>query len=170
MIVNEIAVSLTNVPSKGAERSSTPTARNLYLFAHINWLTCLVVLIMFFMVSSCSTLPDKTVQQETTHQIMMSHRMTLSHHEFEPWTFTPRPGDRVVIENQSDIAHAIYITYPDGTVVNMGVQIPETIVTWTVPEDAEGEYLLQCWIHPVIRASLTVKSLTELPETKVLSD
>ncbi len=170
MIVNEIARHLTNMPSKRSDLVSTPVARNSQLFEQVNWQTWFVILMTFFMVSACSTLPDKTVPQGVTHQITMPLKMTLSHHEFEPWTFKPQPSERIEIDNQSDIAHAIYITYPDGTVVNMGVQLPGTVVTWTVPKDAEGEYLLQCWIHPVIRASLMVKSLKELPETKALSD
>lgn len=164
MIFNERVNPVTNMRSSSRAYVSARTAGDSHLFDQINWLTWLVVLMTFFMASACSTLPDKPAQHVTTHH------MTLSHHEFEPWTFTPRPGDRIVIDNQSDITHAIYITYPDGTVVNMGVQIPETIVAWTVPADAEGEYLLQCWIHPVIRAKLMVKQLTELPEPKILGD
>ncbi|GAB4303153.1 MAG: hypothetical protein Kow0083_14330 [Methylophaga sp.] len=84
----------------------------------------------------------------------LTHQMSLTHHEFEDWTFTPRAKDTIDIINRSDISHSIYVTYPDGTVVNLGVQLPGETVSWTIPES--GEFLLQCWIHPVIRATLTV--------------
>lgn len=88
------------------------------------------------------------------------HRMTLSHHEFEGWSFKPRSGDRIAIDNRSEISHSIYVTYPDGTVVNLGVQLPGSTVNWTVPTAGEGEYLFQCWIHPIIRATLVVDTET----------
>lgn len=84
------------------------------------------------------------------------HKMTLSHHELEPWTFVPKRKDRIEIENLSNITHALYVTYPDGTVVNLEIQIPGDVVSWTVPDDAEGEFVFRCWIHPVIRAKMTI--------------
>ncbi|HEY8353416.1 MAG TPA: hypothetical protein VIK69_00185 [Methylophilaceae bacterium] len=84
------------------------------------------------------------------------HRMILSHHEFEPWDFTPKVGDRIEIVNTSDIVHSIYITYPDGAVLTLGdVQLPGQSVIWEVP--AAGEYLFKCWIHPVINARMQVQ-------------
>ncbi len=85
------------------------------------------------------------------------HKMTLSHHELEPWTFVPKRKDRIEIKNTSNLTHALYVTYPDGTVVNLEVQIPGDVVTWNVPEDADGEYLFRCWVHPVIRAKMTIQ-------------
>lgn len=85
------------------------------------------------------------------------HKMTLSHHELEPWTFVPKRKDRIEIVNRSNITHALYVTYPDGTVVNLEIQIPGDVVSWTVPDDAEGEYLFRCWIHPVIRAKMNIQ-------------
>lgn len=82
------------------------------------------------------------------------HNLSLTHHDFEDWTFTPRANDTLAITNKSDIAHSIYITYPDGTVVNLDVQLPGETFTWTIP--AAGDYLLQCWIHPIIRAEMMV--------------
>lgn len=84
------------------------------------------------------------------------HKMTLSHHELEAWSFVPKRKDRIEIENRSNITHALYVTYPDGTVVNLEIQIPGDVVSWTVPDDAEGEYIFRCWIHPVIRANMTI--------------
>lgn len=83
-----------------------------------------------------------------------THVLSLSHHEFSSVNFVPRPGDKIMIINRSDISHSIYVTYPDETIVNLGVQTPGTTVEWEIPKDAQGEYLLQCWIHPIIRAKL----------------
>lgn len=85
------------------------------------------------------------------------HKMNLSHHELEPWSFVPKRKDRIEIKNLSNITHALYVTYPNGTVVNLEIQIPGDIVSWTVPDHAEGEYIFRCWIHPVIRASMIIK-------------
>lgn len=85
------------------------------------------------------------------------HKMTLSHHELEPWSFVPKRKDRIEIKNLSNITHALYVTYPDGKVVNLEIQIPGDVVSWTVPDDAEGEYIFSCWIHPVIRANMTIE-------------
>lgn len=95
----------------------------------------------------------------------VTHALSLTHHEFEPWDFVPKPGERIAISNHSDIAHSVYITYPDETVVNLGVQLPGEILYWKVPDNAAGEYLLQCWIHSIIRATLTVQGA--LPSTVV---
>lgn len=93
------------------------------------------------------------------------HQMSLTHHDFEAWTFTPRANDEIVITNESDITHSIYVTYSDGTVVNLGVQLPGETVTWQVPE--AGDYLLQCWIHPIIRAEMTAQSPIDASPTIV---
>ncbi len=82
------------------------------------------------------------------------HNLSLTHHDFEDWSFTPSANDTLAITNKSDVAHSIYITHPDGTVVNLDVQLPGETFTWTIP--AAGNYLLQCWIHPIIRAEMTV--------------
>ena len=60
---------------------------------------------------------------------------------------------KVLITNMSVIAHSIYVPHPDATVVNLGVQLPGEIVSWIIP--ATADYVLQCWIHPVIRADMT---------------
>lgn len=93
------------------------------------------------------------------------HQMSLTHHDFEAWTFTPRANDEIVITNGSDVTHSIYVTYPDGTVVNLGVQLPGETVTWEVPE--AGDFLFQCWIHPIIRAQMTVQTPIDASPTTV---
>jgi hypothetical protein len=95
------------------------------------------------LLSACATVPPGATA-----------RLTLSQHEFEAWSFVPRAGDPIEIDNRSDIAHSIYITYPDGSVVNLGTQLPGAVLRWTPPHD--GVFVLRCWIHPVIRADLRV--------------
>ena len=112
------------------------------------------VLLAGFLFSLNSTLQAQTPPNAKTHEIY------LSHHEFEAWTFKPQPNDRIDIINHSDIAHSIYITAPDGTVTNLDVQLPGATVSWLVPES--GDYTLQCWIHPVIHATLSVQTATSL--------
>ncbi len=119
----------------------------------IKWF-CGLVLIIGFIFSVSSTLQAETKEQSETHKIY------LSHHDFEAWTFKPQPNDRIDIVNQSDISHSIYITAPDGTITNLDVQLPGATVSWKVP--ATGEYKLQCWIHPIIHATLSVTATTNL--------
>lgn len=126
---------------------NTPTLlslRGLLMMAMLGWLV--------LHLASCSS-----ARQATVHPARVTtHTMTLSDHEFAPVNFVPQPGDTIVIHNRSDISHSIYITYPDGSLVNMGVQTPGKTVRWQVPPAAKGEFLLQCWIHPIIRATLFV--------------
>jgi len=97
--------------------------------------------------------------QTFAHAEPRTWQMLLTHHEFKDWAFSPEPGDTIAILNTSDIAHAIYVTYPDGTVLTLTehVQLPGTTVEWVIP-DAPGDYLLRCWIHPIIKANLTVRT------------
>ena len=122
-----------------------------------NWwrLFCVWSVVVLFgsMLSACASTPEAEPHTQT-------HQMTLSHHEFEAWNFTPREKDRIEIVNRSDISHSIYVTYPDGTIINLGVQTPGETVSWQAP--ATGEYLLQCWIHPIIRAHITVEQFEEM--------
>jgi hypothetical protein len=113
--------------------------------------TWLLALLVAFIIGAGSTL-DAAAEEVTTHHI------SVTHHEFEAWSFVPKPGDRIAITNHSDISHSLYITYPDGTVVNLDVQLPGATVYWTVPE-GEADYLFQCWIHPIIRATLKVNAI-----------
>lgn len=126
-------------------------------------LSCLLGVSTLFLVSCASTHGTNSASNSSNSNSSNSnsasgpmHTMTLSDHEFAPVDFVPKAGDRIVINNHSDISHSIYVTYPDGSMVNLGVQTPGTTVTWTVPDDAKGAFLLQCWIHPVIRATLDV--------------
>ena len=107
---------------------------------------------MTLIIVTLISMAGKAEQVGESEQVV--HNLSLTHHDFEDWTFTPRVNDTLAITNKSDIAHSIYITYPDGTVVNLDVQLPGETFTWTIP--AAGDYRLQCWIHPIIRAEMTV--------------
>ncbi len=116
----------------------------------------LLMLVMSVCVMLASILAVQQAQAEQAAAVT-THKMILSHHEFEPWDFEPKAGDRIEITNTSDIAHSIYITYPDGKVVTLGdVQLPGQSAVWEVP--ADGEYLFKCWIHPIINAKMKVLS------------
>ncbi|WP_235272717.1 hypothetical protein [Methylotenera versatilis] len=139
--------------------------------------SCVAALIAAMMLSVCPTAYSATEHEATANDASSKiypsratqgivtplapgakiHQMTLSHHELEAWSFVPKRKDRIEIENRSNITHALYVTYPDGTVVNLEIQIPGDTVSWTVPDDAEGEYLFRCWIHPVIRAEMMIQ-------------
>lgn len=114
--------------------------------------------LLTLVMSACLMLASMLAMQQAVADPdagVTTHKMILSHHEFEPWDFKPKAGDRIEITNTSDIAHSIYITYPDGKVVTLGdVQLPGQSVVWEVP--ADGEYLFKCWIHPVINAKMKV--------------
>jgi hypothetical protein len=113
----------------------------------------LLVLLVFYL-SSCSMKHHESMN--SVNDPTPDHTMTLSDHEFAPVDFEPKAGETITIRNRSDISHSIYVTYPDGTMVNLGVQTPGTTVHWQVPADAKGEFVLQCWIHPIIRANLLI--------------
>jgi plastocyanin len=118
----------------------------------------LLMLVMSVCLLLASLLVVQQAQAEQATE-MTIHKMILSHHEFEPWDFKPKAGDRIKITNTSDIAHSIYITYPDGKVFTLGdVQLPGQSAVWEVP--ADGEYLFKCWIHPIINAKMKVQSDT----------
>lgn len=132
---------------------------NLASFNHLQHLRRqLLMLVMTVCLMLASILAAQQAEAEQVAEVT-TYKMILSHHEFEPWDFKPKAGDRIEITNTSDIAHSIYITYPDGKVVTLGdVQLPGHSATWDVP--AEGEYLFKCWIHPVINAKMKVQSGT----------
>ncbi|WP_081620822.1 methylamine utilization protein [Methylophilus methylotrophus] len=121
------------------------------------WAAMYVLLVLLAIyLASCSMKHHAPIS--SANVLSKDHTMILSDHEFVPVDFVPQPGDIITIHNRSDISHSIYVTYPDGTMVNMGVQTPDTIVRWQVPRDAKGEFVLQCWIHPIIRANLLINS------------
>lgn len=128
--------------------------RPFFRLADINKRIFGIVLLAGMLFSGYASVQAQSADNPKTHEIY------LSHHEFEAWTFTPQPNDWIHIVNHSDIAHSIYITSPDGSITNLDVQLPGATVRWQVPDS--GDYTLQCWIHPVIHATLSVKKTTSL--------
>ena len=52
------------------------------------------------------------------------HTLVMHHMELQPLQMTPRVGDVITFDNQSDMTHNLYVTYSDGTVDNLDTQIP----------------------------------------------
>lgn len=130
-------------------------AQRWRLAARMHLLSWCVVILVAFQLTGCASVapaPD--------------HQLALNHHEFMAWDFVAKPGEQIAITNQSDIAHSLYITSPSGQVVNLGVQLPGRTVFWRVPRDGAGDFLIQCWIHPIIRATLQVQGAASAPAQK----
>ncbi|WP_025869962.1 hypothetical protein [Methylobacillus glycogenes] len=120
------------------------------LAARMHLLSWCLVLFVAFHLAGCASVPPTP-----------DHQLALNHHEFMAWDFVAKPGEQISITNQSDIAHSLYITSPAGQVVNLGVQLPGRTVYWRIPRDGAGDYLIQCWIHPIIRATLQVQGIAK---------
>jgi len=136
---------------------SNPSVMKLSRKLSVWVMTYALLVLLALYLASCSTASHAPLARANASAVG-SHSMTLSDHEFAPVDFVPQPGDTITIHNRSDISHSIYVTYPDGNMVNLGVQTPGTTVHWQVPADAKGEFVLQCWIHPIIRANLLVNA------------
>jgi hypothetical protein len=120
------------------------------------WLVCLAVQAFLVLLSLC--LSGCSTARQVPIELAKKYEMTLSDHEFAAVDFVPQAGDIITIHNRSDISHSIYVTYPNGEMVNLGVQTPGTEVHWKVPVDAKGEFVFQCWIHPIIRARFFINA------------
>ena len=74
---------------------------------------------------------------------------------FVPDKVTIAVGDTVRFTDSDRITHNITIAYPDGTVVDKGMDRykEDTIVHFTVP----GIYNVNCLIHPMMHMTITVK-------------
>lgn len=82
------------------------------------------------------------------------YTIVINHMELEQIAETMRVGDVVTFDNQSDMAHNIYVTYADGSVDNLDTQIPGRRRTITLR--AAGPAIIRCWIHPIIRADVEI--------------
>lgn len=82
------------------------------------------------------------------------HTIVIHHMELDRVEGTMRVGDVVTFENQSDMAHNLYITYSDGSIDNLDTQFPgmKRVVTLKVA----GEATIRCWIHPIIKAEVDI--------------
>lgn len=66
----------------------------------------------------------------------------------------PKGDDTISFVNSADITHSLYLTYENGQMVDLEVQIPDTTKTTTLEQS--GKVVVRCWIHPVIRIELDV--------------
>lgn len=82
------------------------------------------------------------------------YTIVINHMELEQIENTMRVGDVVTFDNQSDMAHNIYVTYADGSVDNLDTQIPGRRRTITLR--VAGPAIIRCWIHPIIRADVEI--------------
>lgn len=82
------------------------------------------------------------------------HTIVIHHMELDRVEAKMRVGDAVTFENQSDMAHNLYITYSDGSIDNLDTQFPgmKRVVTLKVA----GPATIRCWIHPIIKAEVDI--------------
>ena len=73
---------------------------------------------------------------------------------FAPRTVTIKVGDQVTFRNEDPFGHNVYSPSLNG-IFDIGLQEPgtETPVTFTQP----GEFIIQCRIHPKMRAKVVVE-------------
>jgi plastocyanin len=74
---------------------------------------------------------------------------------FVPTSLTIASGDTVRFTDTDRITHNITITYPDGSVIDKGMDRygEDIIVHFTKP----GVYQVNCLIHPMMHMTVTVK-------------
>jgi plastocyanin len=82
------------------------------------------------------------------------HTLIMHHMELQPLEVTPRVGDVITFDNQSDMTHNLYVTYSDGTVDNLDTQVPGMQRTLTFR--VAGPTTIRCWIHPIIKLDLEI--------------
>lgn len=87
------------------------------------------------------------------------HTIVIHHMELQEIEGTMRVGDTVTFDNQSDMAHNLYITYADGTVDNLDTQVPGTRRALTLRQ--AGPATIRCWIHPIIKAEMEIQDKAE---------
>lgn len=91
------------------------------------------------------------------------HTIVIHHMELDQIQQRMRVGDKVTFDNQSDMAHNLYVTYADGSVDNLDTQIPgmQRAITLRVA----GPATIRCWIHPIIKAEFEIEDEAE-PEKR----
>ncbi len=87
------------------------------------------------------------------------HKIVIHHMELQEIDGTLRVGDKVIFENQSDMAHNLYVTYDDGTMDNLDTQFPG--MQRSVILRKAGPAVVRCWIHPIIKAEVEIMEATE---------
>ncbi len=85
--------------------------------------------------------------------------IVIHHMEFETLSETFSVGDVITFDNQSDMAHNLYVTYTDGTVDNLDTQFPGMKRKVTLRHS--GPARIKCWIHPIINLDMEIAQKTE---------
>jgi plastocyanin len=84
------------------------------------------------------------------------YTVVIHHMELETLSETFEVGDVLIFDNQSDMAHNLYITYEDGSVDTLDTQAPG--MTRKVTLRQAGSAKIKCWIHPIINLDLSITS------------
>jgi plastocyanin len=72
---------------------------------------------------------------------------------FKPGAVTVKAGGQVTFRNEDPFGHNVY-SPSKGGIFDIGLQAPESETAVTFRET--GEYVIQCRIHPKMRAVVTV--------------
>jgi len=80
--------------------------------------------------------------------------LIIEHTEIQETDIKPKVGDTIKFVNKADIAHNLYLTYEDGSVLNLDTQFPGTSKTALL--EKSGKVVVRCWIHPIIRLDIDV--------------
>jgi plastocyanin len=72
---------------------------------------------------------------------------------FKPGQVTVKAGGRVTFRNEDPFGHNVY-SPSKGGIFDIGLQAPDSETAVTFRET--GEYIIQCRIHPKMRAVVTV--------------
>lgn len=72
---------------------------------------------------------------------------------FKPGKATVRAGGQITFRNEDPFGHNVY-SPSKGGIFDIGLQAPESETAVTFRET--GEYVVQCRIHPKMRAVITV--------------
>lgn len=90
------------------------------------------------------------------------HTIVIHHMEIQSIGGTMRVGDPLTFDNQSDMAHNLYVIYADGTIDNFDTQVPG--MQRTLPLRQAGPATIKCWIHPIIEAKFEILPAVESPK------
>lgn len=80
--------------------------------------------------------------------------LIIEHTEISETDIKPKVGDTIKFINKADIAHNLYLTYEDGSVLNLDTQFPGTSKVALL--EKSGTVVVRCWIHPIIRMDIDV--------------
>lgn len=72
---------------------------------------------------------------------------------FKPGTATVKAGGQITFRNEDPFGHNVY-SPSKGGIFDIGLQAPDSETAVTFRE--VGEYIIQCRIHPKMRATVTV--------------